>query len=68
MKNIEQVSVTARPVNTLRTMRRRCGDSTHTPTAGASTATVSPAMAPARPSQLAGVVGPGKPAPTLLVR
>src|SRR5262245_34689996 len=68
MKNIAQASATAEPVNTLSTNRRRCGDSTHTPISGANRATVNPAMAPARPSQLAGVVSPGRPTPTLLVR
>lgn len=68
MKNIEAVSVTAAAVSTLRATRLRCGDSTHTPTAGANIATVSPAMAAARPSQLAGVVLPPMPTPTLLVR
>ncbi len=68
MKNIRQVSVTAAAVSTLSATRLRCGDSTHTPTAGASTATVSPAMAAARPNQLAGVVAPDIPTPTLLVR
>src|SRR6201999_1828672 len=68
MKNIAHVSVTARPVNTLNATRLRCGDSTHTPTAGASNATVNPAIAAARPSQLAGVVPPGMPTPTLLGR
>src|ERR1700741_1712708 len=68
MRNIAQVTATARPVNTLRATRLRCGDSTHTPTTGASSATVNPAIAPARPNQLAGVGPPGKPAPTLLVR
>ncbi|CAG6892673.1 hypothetical protein MOKP122_30730 [Mycobacterium avium subsp. hominissuis] len=68
MKNIEPVNVTANAVNTLSATRRRCGDSTHTPTAGASSATVNPAMAAARPSQLAGVVLPPMPTPTLLVK
>ena len=68
MKNIAHVSATARPVNTLRATRLRCGDSTQTPTAGASSATVNPAIAPARPNQLAGVVPPDMPTPTLLVR
>ena len=63
-----KVSVTAAAVSTLSATRLRYADSTQTPTAGASTATVSPAMAAARPSQLAGVVGPAIPIPTLLVR
>src|ERR1700709_1625133 len=68
IKNIAQVSATASPVNTLRASRRRRGDPTHTPTSGASSATVNPASAPARPNQLSGVVLPGMPTPTLLVR
>jgi hypothetical protein len=68
MKNIAQVNATARPVYTLRATRLRCGDSTHTPTSGASTATVKPASAPVRPNQLAGEVPPDIPTPTLLVR
>src|SRR6202008_2539307 len=46
----------------------RHGASTHTPVTGAIKATVMPAIVRARPSQLAGVVGPGRPAPTALVR
>ncbi|COX95292.1 Uncharacterised protein [Mycobacterium tuberculosis] len=49
------------PVSTDSATRRRCGDSTHTPTTGASTPMVNPATAPARPNQLAGEVPPGRP-------
>ena len=43
-------------VNAVNAFRRRCGEPTHSPMAGASSATVTPAMAIARPSQLAGEV------------
>ena len=56
------------PVSTVSATRRGAGISTHTPITGASTATVNPAIASARPSQLAGGVPPAKPFPTLLVR
>src|ERR1044071_1412153 len=47
---------------------RRAGASTHTPVTGASNATTSPAAANARPSQLAGLVSPGRSSPTAEVR
>ena len=61
-------SPTTMPVSTVRAKRRRRGSSTHTPITGASTAMVNPAIASARPSQLAGGTPPGKPLPTVPVR
>lgn len=55
-------------VNAVNAFRRRCGEPTHSPMAGASSATVTPAMAIARPSQLAGEVPPGPPTATFVVR
>src|ERR1700691_2988821 len=65
---IALTSPTTMPVNTVRAMRRRRGCSTQTPITGASTAMVKPAIASARPSQLAGGTSPGKPLPTVSVR
>src|SRR6185295_13889552 len=56
------------PVSRASTRRRRHGASTHTPITGANTATSRPAIANARPSQLAGLVSPGRSSPTPLVR
>ncbi len=55
-------------VNAVNAFRRRSGEPTHSPMAGASSATVTPAMAIARPSQLAGEVPPGPPTATFVVR
>ncbi len=56
------------PVSTVSALRRRCGASTQIPVAGAKSATDSPAIVSTLPSQLAGVVSPGRPAPTCWVR
>src|SRR3954468_52364 len=55
-------------VSTARARRRRCAASTQTPVTGASNATVTPEKKSAQPSQLAGLVPPGRSSPTERVR